>query len=125
MNRTRTFIKASLAIFGVVMAGALGLAPPRALNALPPVDVESFRESWRVLDPITSGNLTIYPVVSDLKGDTSEFLTLDEGVASGEVRIAERGALENGMVRPRPSRRWPPVETEVVPSEYQGASVNE
>jgi ARG/rhodanese/phosphatase superfamily protein len=125
MKGMNAFIKASLAIFGVVMAVALGMAPPRALNALPPVDVESFRESWRVLDPITSRNLTIYPVVSDLKADTSEFLTLDEGVASGEVRIAERGAFENGMVRPRPSRRWPPVETDVAPSEYQGASVNE
>lgn len=125
MKRTRTFIKGSLVIFSAAVAAALATVPPRALDAGPPVDVESFRESWRVLDPVTAQNLTIYPIVSDLKADTSEFLTLDEGVASGEVRIAERGAIENGMIRRRPSRRWPPVETEVAPSEYSGASVNE
>jgi ARG/rhodanese/phosphatase superfamily protein len=125
MKPGKTIIVKSLEVMGVALAAVLAIAPPRALDAVPPVDVESFRESWRVLGPITASNLTIYPVVSDLRTDTSEFLTLDDGVASGEVRIAERGALENGMVRPRPSRRWPPVETDVVPSEYSGASVNE
>src|SRR5438876_1944824 len=129
MRSNKTHIACSLATIGLALAAALAIAPPRALDAGPAVsrriDVESIRESWRVLDPITASNLAIYPVVSDLKADTSEFMTLDDGVASGEVRIAERGALENGMIRRRPTRRWPPVETDVVPSEYQGASVNE
>ena len=81
-----------------------------------------FRNSWRVLEPITRRNLTIYPVVSTLGADTSAFLTLDEGVASGQVRILERGQLQSSMVRPRDDRRWPRVEQ--VP-DRGGASVNE
>jgi ARG and Rhodanese-Phosphatase-superfamily-associated Protein domain len=85
--------------------------------------VEDFRESWRVLDPITRGNLSVYPVVSNLKVNTSDFLTLDEGVAKGEVRIAERGELQNAMYRRRTERRWPPISEEQ--PQYGGASVNE
>ena len=125
MKPGKAFIRAVIALTGAAMAGLWAMKPSTAFEAVPPADVESFRESWRVLDPITARNLAIYPVVSDLKADTSEFLTLDAGVASGEVRIAERGALENGMIRRRTARRWPPVETDVAPSAYQGASVNE
>jgi hypothetical protein len=85
--------------------------------------VEDFRESWRLLDPITRGNLSIYPVISNLKVDTSDFLTLDEGLAKGEVRIAERGELQNALYRRRSTRRWPPVFEER--PQYEGASVNE
>jgi ARG and Rhodanese-Phosphatase-superfamily-associated Protein domain len=83
----------------------------------------SFRESWRVLEPITRGNLSIYPVVSAMKVDTSRFLTLDEGLAKGEVRIAERGELGNALSRRRAGRDWNPIVEEARRSE--GASVNE
>jgi hypothetical protein len=83
--------------------------------------VGEFRESWRVLEPITRRNLTIYPVVSALGADTSGFITLDEGVASGQVRILERGQLESSMIRRRDSRRWPEQAQQV----QSGASVNE
>ena len=83
--------------------------------------VGEFRETWRVLDPITRRNLTIYPVVTTLAADTSGFITLDEGVASGQVRILERGQVESPLVRPRDGRRWPEQALQ-----YQGgASVNE
>lgn len=85
-------------------------------------DVEQFRESWRVLEPITRRNLSIYPVVSDLKVDTSDFLTLDEGLASGDVRIAERGQIENTIYRRRDSRPWPERQDRWPAG---GASVNE
>ena len=86
-------------------------------------DMEQFRESWRVLDPITRNNLTIYPVVSNLRVDTSEFLTLDEGLASGSVRIGERGQMENSIYRPRNPRPSKPMEER---RQYSGgASVNE
>jgi hypothetical protein len=94
--------------------------PVRATSAR---RVEDFRESWRVLDPITRGNLSIYPVASNLKVDTSDFLTLDEGLAKGAVRIAERGELQNALYRRRDTRRWPPVFEER--PQYGGASVNE
>ena len=95
---------------------------PRPQGVRPGINVGHFRNSWQVLEPITRGNLSIYPVVSALEVDTSQFLTLDEGLASGAVRITERGQLGRGMVRRRPEPEWPrPVE----PAVDSGASVNE
>ena len=54
---------------------------------------------WRILDPVTYENIAIFPVVSGSSQDTSSFLTLEEGLASGEVIVSERGAA--GMVRNR------------------------
>jgi hypothetical protein len=69
--------------------------------------VGEFRQSWRVLEPITRRNLSIYPVISTLATDTSAFLTLDEGLAAGSVRILERGQVESALYRRRNPERWP------------------
>jgi hypothetical protein len=95
---------------------------PRPQAVRPGIGVERFRNSWQVLEPITRGNLSIYPVVSGLKADTSELLTLEEGLASGAVRIAERNELQGALRRRRPEQEWPrPTE----PSFDAGARVNE
>ena len=60
---------------------------------------------YRVLAPITHGNLTIFPVVSGSRHDTSMFITLDEGLRSGEVVVSEAGQVQ-GLVRRRPT---PPI----------------
>ena len=49
---------------------------------------------YKVLDPIRQGNLTVFPVVTMTSHDTHEFLTLDEGVRSGEVVVTEYGNLQ-------------------------------
>jgi len=49
--------------------------------------------SYKVLAPISRGNLTIFPVVTDRTHDTRDFLTLDEGVRSGEVVVSEAGSV--------------------------------
>src|SRR6266404_670598 len=54
---------------------------------------------WRILDPVVYENIAIFPVVSGSSQDTSSFLTLEEGLASGEVIISERGTVR--MVRNR------------------------
>jgi ARG/rhodanese/phosphatase superfamily protein len=54
--------------------------------------------SYKVLNPISRGNLTIFPVVSSNEHDTSEFITLDEGIRSGEVVITEAGRI-GGLIR--------------------------
>jgi len=69
--------------------------------------------TYKVLAPITRGNLTIFPVVADRTHETREFLTLDEGVRSGEVVVTEAGS-----VRPLIRRR-----ENYVPSD--GAQVNQ
>ena len=60
---------------------------------------------YRVLAPISHGTLTIFPVVSGSRHDTSMFITLDEGLRSGEVVVSEAGQLQ-GLVRRRPT---PPI----------------
>jgi hypothetical protein len=68
---------------------------------------------YTLLDPISHGDLTVFPVVSSQTFDTSQFLTLDEGIRSGEVVVTEIGNL-HGMIRRRP-----------IPQTYQGgAQVN-
>ena len=53
---------------------------------------------YKVLNPISHGNLTIFPVVSTSIHDTSEFITLDEGIRSGEVVVTEAGRT-GGLIR--------------------------
>jgi hypothetical protein len=53
---------------------------------------------YKVLDPIRHGNLTVFPVVGARTYPTSEFLTLDEGLRSGEVIVTEAGSVQ-GLIR--------------------------
>src|SRR5215471_15191377 len=53
---------------------------------------------YKVLAPIRHGNLTVFPVVASTSHDTGGFLTLDEGLKSGEVEVTESGRVR-GMVR--------------------------
>jgi len=48
---------------------------------------------YKVLAPISRGNLTIFPVVADRTHATGNFLTLDEGVRLGEVVVSEAGSV--------------------------------
>jgi hypothetical protein len=68
---------------------------------------------YKVLDPIRHGSLTVFPVVAARTYPTGEFLTLDEGLRSGEVVVTEAGNVQ-GLIR-RPG----------VPSiRHDGAEVN-
>src|SRR5579862_8023181 len=53
---------------------------------------------YKVLDPIRHGNLTVFPVVAAKSYPTNEFLTLDEGLRSGEVLVTEAGSVQ-GLIR--------------------------
>src|SRR5262249_36979968 len=59
-------------------------------------------------------DLTIFPLVSAKVHDTSDFITLDEGIRSGEVVVTEVGNLHSTM------RRRPPYQARP----YSGAEVN-
>src|SRR5207248_490266 len=61
---------------------------------------------YSLLDPIRSGNLTVFPVVSNHSHDTAEFLTLDEGIRSGDVVVTEAGQAQ-GLIRRRPAHSMP------------------
>jgi len=112
--------------FGRLVGGFLGLTSLGALGALGFVFGGAVAQAggpapgkpegeWRLLEPVTYENLSIFPVVSGSSYDTSYFLTLDEGLASGEVQVREQGS--EGMVRNR--------DGVIRPSYSNGASVNQ
>jgi len=89
---------------------------PTTLPASPPAPQPKPEGDWRILDPVTYENISVFPVVASYGQDTSAFLTLEEGLATGEVVVRERGSEE--MVRGRDGR---PV---YIP-QPTGASVNQ
>jgi ARG/rhodanese/phosphatase superfamily protein len=121
-------------IFAAIIGGFLGIitlgglafvrpvsdfdsnAQPAATPASPPVPHPKPEGDWRILDPVTYENISVFPVVASYGQDTSAFLTLEEGLATGEVVVRERGSEE--MVRGRDGRPlYVPPST--------GASVNQ
>ena len=99
-------------LFGMSALGGLAL-----IGAAPNPTPGKPEGNWRLLDPVAYENITIFPVVSSSTQDTSPFLTLDEGLSSGEVIVSERGAA--GLARTRDER---PV---AVPQYSSGANVNQ
>jgi hypothetical protein len=60
----------------------------------------------KVLEPIRNGSLTVFPVVASKSYPTGEFLTLDEGLRSGDVVVTEYGNVR-GLVR---RHNTPPIQ---------------
>jgi ARG and Rhodanese-Phosphatase-superfamily-associated Protein domain len=78
-----------------------------------PARAGEITSGYRVLEPIRHGNLTVFPVVAAKSYPTGEFLTLDEGLHSGEVIVTEAGSVQ-GLIR----RHGAPV------VRHDGAEVN-
>jgi hypothetical protein len=49
------------------------------------------QEKWRVGEPVVYENLSVFPLLARGSADTGGFLTLDEGLTSGEVVVTETG----------------------------------
>jgi ARG and Rhodanese-Phosphatase-superfamily-associated Protein domain len=94
-----------------VTAGLLGFVTLAPITKAGEASLPS--QKYQVLAPISQGNLTVFPVVASNTHDTAKFLTLDEGLRSGEVVVTEAGQRP-GMVR----RRGLP------PPQQGGADVN-
>ena len=113
-------------LFAGLFAGLLGLSSLGAFGALgfvfsahpPAVPPGKPSGDWRLLEPVTYENLTVFPVVSSNERDTNVFLTLDEGLATGEVVVREQGS--EGMARNRDGR-----DGIIRPTYSTGASVNQ
>jgi hypothetical protein len=109
-------------MFTALIGGLLGLTALSGLalvGSVPgsPASPDSRPEgAWRLLEPVTYENISVFPVVSSYNQDTSPFLTLEEGLATGEVAVREQGS--ETMVRGRDGR---PV---YIP-QPTGASVNQ
>jgi hypothetical protein len=102
----RTRLLLVLLVFAALVAAAI--IAPCFIHAGEAPDTSEYR----VFPPIHHGRLTVFPVVAAKTYDTSEFLTLDEGIRSGEVVVTEYGNI-GGMIR-RPGS----------PVYNQGARVN-
>jgi ARG/rhodanese/phosphatase superfamily protein len=100
-------------ILAILMVLVCGLIVMAAGNAGDP-SLPATANDYKILAPITHGDLTIFPVVSAKVHDTSDFITLDEGIRSGEVVVTEVGNLHSTM------RRRPPYQVRP----YSAAEVN-
>ncbi len=109
-------------IFTALIGGLLGITAFGGLALVgsghgSPAAPSSHPEGeWRLLDPVTYENISVFPVVSPYNQDTSLFLTLEEGLATGEVLVREQGS--EGLARSRDGR---PIYT----PQPTGASVNQ
>jgi hypothetical protein len=101
--------KIFLALAVMVIAGGMVMVDQRPAQA---GEVNAASE-YKVLEPIRHGNLTVFPVVAAKSYPTGQFLTLDEGLRSGEVVVTEAGSVQ-GLIRRNP---MPPVR-------HDGAQVN-
>lgn len=73
----------------------LALSAVVSVNVCPAQAGETpFVSGYKVLEPIRHGSLTVFPVVAPKSYATGEFLTLDEGLRSGEVVITEYGNIQ-------------------------------
>jgi len=110
-------------IFAALIGGLLGITTLGGLAfvgsapELPAAPSSRPEGEWRLLDPVNYENISVFPVVSSYNQDTSPFLTLEEGLATGEVTVREQGS--ETMVRGRDGR---PV---YIPQPSTGASVNQ
>jgi len=100
--------KIFLSLIVLLIVAGLVLVDQRAAQA-----GEVTPSGYKVLEPIRHGNLTVFPVVAAKSYPTAEFMTLDEGLRSGEVIVTEAGNVQ-GLIR-RPTT---PV------TRHDGAQVN-
>jgi hypothetical protein len=88
--------KLFVAVIAMVAVAGMLWPQPRSVRA----GQENPASGYKVLEAIRSGSLTVFPVVASKSYATSEFLTLDEGLRSGEVVVTEYGNVR-GLVRQR------------------------
>ncbi len=105
---SRKFSKARAARFGTPLAiGLIGLLFAAVCNS-PGWGADGGKNSgadaaknspasfsiadYRIGEPIAHGNLTVFPILSKTPRNDDRYITLDEGLKSGEVKIFETGA---------------------------------
>jgi hypothetical protein len=101
--------KVMLPILAIAMISGAGVIMP----CLAPAGETASSSGYKVLTGIRHGNLTVFPVVAAGSHDTQGFLTLDEGLRSGDVIVTESGSIQ-----PLMRRRHAPVP-------HDGAQVNQ
>src|ERR1700688_4995730 len=108
--RPRLFVAVAvmMAVAGMIFVGLCPVHAGMSFN-----EEQASFSGYKVLEPIRHGSLTVFPVVAPKSYDTGEFLTLDEGLRSGDVVVTEYGNVR-GLLR----RRVTPA------MQHDGAEVN-
>ena len=103
----------------LVSLSLAGCHPPSAKNTneagMPVVAVPAGTAFGDLVvgDPVVHENLTLFPILSKLPKNEDRFITLDEGLGAGTVKILEVGAeVEDGQ----------PTEEEVVVADHELAA---
>ena len=65
---------------------------------------------WQVHEPIAHANLALFPVTAASVHSTKNYITLEEGLAAGSVKVTELGP---GLIRRRPGGRPIPDQARV------------
>jgi hypothetical protein len=99
-------------LLGISIVGGLAFVSAAPNTAIP----SKSEGGWRLLEPVTYENIAVFPVVTSSTVDTGAFLTLDEGLSTGEVVVSEQGAA--GLARNRGGQPTPAIYT-------SNASVNQ
>ncbi len=93
-----------IAAIVISLAATMAAAKLCSNGDVPKSDQTLAQPAWRLAQPITYDNLTIFPVVTADDPNTSEFATLDEALASGDALVTEQGAsmrrMRDGSVAP-------------------------
>jgi len=103
MNKNRSVVSLGILLCGLALVyfwsiGAAAAARPGPADPNPVAGILNsprtgyVRPEWRIGAPVTSGNLTVFPVTSSAWSGAHDFITLDEGLKSGKVLITEFGS---------------------------------
>src|SRR5437879_12552284 len=85
-------------IFTALIGGLLGISAFGGLALVgsgpgsPAIPSSRPEGEWRLLDPVTYENISVFPVVSSYSQDTSPFLTLEEGLATDRVLVHQQAS---------------------------------
>jgi hypothetical protein len=92
-----TLLAVLVAVLALLVVAGMVCRDPRPVHAGEQPSVSGYK----VLEPIRHGSLTVFPVVAPRSYATGDFLTLDEGLRSGDVVVTEYGNIR-GLMRRRP-----------------------
>lgn len=89
-----------------------------------PANSPAKASDWQLGQPITYENLTIFPVVSNDKVSSEEFITLDEGLRTKMVKVTEIGATTHRTPRQHYSSQHRNIAQQRDSDEGDNAEVN-
>jgi hypothetical protein len=103
-NNSRTVIGSLIATILISLGATIAAAHFGPSAGPSKGDAALAQPGWRLSQPITYDNLTIFPVLTPDAASTREFATLDEALELGDALVTEQGAsmrrMRDGTIAP-------------------------